>query len=93
MVSIERWKEQYKCLASQSYPNEDVYIVPQSGRGLGRNAYPKKKTLYKIKKPSVNSTKEIQIVSPVAASIKSKSTNEKKSAGNKKKTLKSGAEV
>ena len=68
MVSIERWKEQHKCFTSQSYPNEDVYIMPQSGRGVGRNAYPKK-TLYKIKKPSVKSTEEIQIVSPVAASI------------------------
>ena len=86
MVSIVRWKEQYKRLASQSYPNEDVYIVPQSGRGLGRNAYPKK-TLYKIKKPSVNSTKEIQIVSPVAASVNRARTQikKKKSAGNKKK--------
>ena len=93
MVSIERWKEQYKCLASQSYPNEDVYIMLQSGRGLGRNAYPKK-TLYKIKKPSVNSTKEIQIVSPVAASInRARVQMEKeKSAGNKK-LLKSRAEV
>ena len=49
MVSIERWKDQYKHLASQSYPNEDVYIVPQSGRGLGRNAYPKKKHSTKLK--------------------------------------------
>ena len=40
MVSIERWKEQYKHLDSQAYPHEDVYIMPQLGRGLGRNAYP-----------------------------------------------------
>ena len=93
MVSIERWKEQYKCLASQSYPNEDVYIVPQSGRGLGRNAYPKK-TLYKIKKPSVNSTKEIQIVSPVAASVnRARVQMKKKNQLEIKKTLKSGAEL
>ena len=65
MVSIERWKKQYKCLAS--HPHEDIYIVPQLGRGLGRNAYPK--TLYKIRKPSVSSTNQIQIVSPVAASV------------------------
>ena len=69
MVSIESWKEQYKCLASQAYPHEDVYIVPQLRRGLGRKAYPKKKTLYKIKNLLVRSTKQIQIVSLVAASV------------------------
>ena len=69
MVSVEKWKNHFKRFAHKAFPGEDVYIVPQTGRGLGRNAY--KKTLYQIRTPAGNSSSKptIEIVSPVASSV------------------------
>ena len=69
MVSVEKWKSHFKRFAHKAYPNEDMYIVAQSGRGLGRNAY--KRTLYQIRTPigNTNAKPTIEIVSPVASNL------------------------
>ena len=64
MVSVERWKEHFKQLAHREFPNEDMYIVNQRGRGIGRNAY--KKTVYKVRNPKPG---QVNIVSPVAQTV------------------------
>ena len=48
---------------------DDIFIVNQSGWGLGRNVYPKH-TLYKVRK-TIEGTTPITIVSPVAGKKKS----------------------
>ena len=45
---------------------DDIFIVNQSGRGLGRNAYPKC-TLYKVRKTIGNTP--VTIVSPVVGNL------------------------
>ena len=65
MVSVEQWKAHFKQLAHREFPNEDMYMVNQTGRGLGRSAY-KRQNLYKIRKPAPG---KVNIVSPVAQNI------------------------
>ena len=69
MVSVEKWKNHFKRLAHKAFPNEDMYIISQSGRGLGRNSY--KKTLYQIRTPAggTGGKPTIEIVSPVASQL------------------------
>ena len=65
MVLIEKWKEHFRCLTQKGHMHKgDIFIVNQSGWGLGRNAFPKC-TLYKVRK-IVGGTTLITIVSPVA---------------------------
>ena len=67
MVSIEKWKEHFKHMAQKGHVYEDdIFIVNQSGWGLGRNAYPKH-TLYKVRKTIGNTP--VTIVSSVAGNI------------------------
>ena len=67
MVLIEKWKEHFRCMAQKGHtPEDDIFIVNQSGRGLGRNAYPKH-TLYKVRKTIGNSP--VTIVSPVVGNL------------------------
>ena len=67
MVSIEKWKEHFRRMGSKGHTHEDdIFIVNQSGRGLGRNAYPKC-TLYKARKTIGNTP--ITIVSPVVENL------------------------
>lgn len=67
MVSIEKWKEHFRHMAQKGHMHEDdIFIVNQSGRGLGRNAYPKC-TLYKVRKTIGNTP--ITIVSPVVGNL------------------------
>ena len=61
MVSVEQWKNHFKQLAHREFPNEDMYIVNQSGRGLGRG-----KNVYKVRKPAAG---QVNIVSPVAQTV------------------------
>lgn len=64
MVSVEQWKAHFKQLAHREFPNEDVYLVNQTGRGLGRNSY--NRNVYKVRKPS---SSQVNIVSPVAQTV------------------------
>ena len=67
MVSIEKWKEHFRCMAQKGHMHEDdIFVVNQSGRGLGRNAYPKH-TLYKVRKTIGNTP--VTIVSPVMGNL------------------------
>ena len=67
MVSIEKWKEHFRHMAQKCHMHEDdIYIVNQSGRGLGRNAYPKR-TLYRVRKAIGNTS--VTIVSPVVGNL------------------------
>ena len=67
MVSIEKWKEHFRRMAQKGHTHEDdIFVVNQSGRGLGRNAYPKH-TLYKVRKTIGNTP--ITIVSPVVGNL------------------------
>ena len=67
MVSIEKWKEHFKRMAQKGHMHEDdIFILNQSGCGLGRNAY-LKHTLYKVRKTIGNTP--ITIVSSVAGNI------------------------
>ena len=55
-------------MAQKGHMHEDnIFIVNQSGWGLGRNAFPKH-TLYKVRK-TVGGTTPITIVSPVAGNL------------------------
>ena len=68
MVSKEKWKEHFRCMAQKGHMHEDdIFIVNQSGWGLGRNAFPKC-TLYKVRK-TVGGTTPITIASPVAGNL------------------------
>ena len=50
MVLIEKWKEHFRHMAQKDHMHEDdIFIVNQSQRGLGRNAYPKH-TLYTVRR-------------------------------------------
>ena len=67
MVSIEKRKEHFRHMSQKGHTHEDdIFIVNQSGRGLGRNAYPKC-TLYKVRKTIGNTP--ITIVSPVVGNL------------------------
>ena len=90
MVSIEKWKEHFRCMAQRGHTHEDdIFIVNQSGRGLGRNAYPKH-TLYKVRKTIGNTP--VTIVSPVVGNLdRAKALMEGGGGGGgkiKKKTIK-----
>ena len=67
MVSIEKWKKHFRCMAQKCHAHEDdIFIVNQSGRGLGRNAYPKR-TPCKVRKTIGNTP--VTIVSPVVGNL------------------------
>ena len=78
MVSVEKWKEHFKRLTSRLHSPDDVYLVNQTGRGLGRNSYPKR-VLYKVRRQtgvgvgggggSGGGGTKVEIVSPVAQNI------------------------
>ena len=84
MVLIEKWKEHFKCMAQKGHMHEDdIFILNQSGHGLGRNAYPKC-TLYKVRKTIGNTP--ITIVSSVAGNIdRAKALMQKGGGGKRKK--------
>ena len=84
MVSIEKWKEHFRHMAQKGQTHEDdIFIVNQSGRGLGRNAYPKH-TLYKVRKTIGNTP--ITIVSPVVQNLdRAKALMEGGGGGKRKK--------
>ena len=68
MVLIEKWKEHFRHMAQKGHMHEDdIFIVNQSGWGLGTNAFPKR-TLYKVRK-TVGGTTPVTIVSPVAGNL------------------------
>ena len=88
MVLIEKWKEHFRHIAQKGHTHEDdIFIVNQSGHGLGRNAYPKC-TLYKVRKTIGGGTTPITIVSPVAGNIDSTKALMQQGGGKgKKKTI------
>ena len=64
---IEKWKEHFRHMAQKGHMHEDdIFIVNQSGRGLGRNEYPKH-TLYKVRKTIGNTP--VTIVSSVVENL------------------------
>ena len=89
MVSIEKWKGHFRHMAQKGHTHEDdIFIVNQSGRGLGRNAY-SKRTLYKVRKTIGNTP--VTIVSPVVGNLdRAKALMEGGGGGGKrkKKTIK-----
>ena len=67
MVLIEKCKEHFRHMAQKGHTHkDDIFIVNQSGRGLGRNAYPKH-TLYKVRKTIGNTP--VTIVLPVVGNL------------------------
>ena len=76
-------------MAQKGHTHEDdIFIVNQSGRGLGKNAYPKH-TLYKVRKTIGNTP--VTIVSPVVGNLdRAKALMEGGGGGGKrkKKTIK-----
>ena len=84
MVLIEKWKEHFKRMAQKGHMHEDdIFILNQSGHGLGRNAYPKC-TLYEVRKTIGNTP--ITIVSSVAGNIdRAKALMQKGGGGKRKK--------
>ena len=84
MVSKEKSKEHFRRMAQKGHMHEDdIFIVNQSGRGLGRNAYPKH-TLYKVRKTIGNTP--ITIVSPVVGNLdRAKALMEGGGGGKRKK--------
>ena len=53
-------------MSQKGHTHKDIFIVNQSERGLGRNAYPKH-TLYKVRKTIGNTP--VTIVSPVVGNL------------------------
>ena len=47
MVSVEKWKEHFHRQAHRTFPKEEMYIVNQTGHGLGHNAY-SRQAMYKV---------------------------------------------
>ena len=88
MVSIEKWKEHFKCMAQKGHMHEeDIFIVNQSGHSLGRNSFPKC-TLYKVKK-TMGGTTSVTIVSPVAGNLdRAKALMQEGGGKRKKRTYK-----
>lgn len=94
MVSVEKWKEHFRRLTNKLHSPDDVYLVNQRGRGIGRNAYPRR-VLYKVRSQTgsgrVEGGSKVEIVSPVAqninqarALIKESSNGIKKGGGGKR---------
>ena len=84
MVSIEKWKEHFKRMAQKGHMHEDdIFILNQSGSGLGRNAYPIR-TLYKVRKTIGNTP--VTIVSSIMGNIdRAKALMQKGGGGGKRK--------
>ena len=84
MFLIEKWKEHFRHMAQKAHMHEDdIFIVNQSGRGLGRNAYPKH-TLYKVRKTIGNTP--VTIVSPAVGNLdRAKALMEGGGGGGKRK--------
>ena len=93
MVSVEKWKEHFKKMATKSFPKEAMYVVSQSGRGLGRNGY--NKTIYQIRTPASGSGGKptIELVSPVSTSLERARALVKTKAIKKKKKSKSSSKA
>ena len=67
-TSVGQWTEHFKRFAHRAFPQEDMYVVNQTGRGLSRNAY--SPTIYKIRKTEQQGpTPPVAIVSDVAANV------------------------
>ena len=92
MVSIEKWKEHFKCIVQKGHMHgDDIFILNQSGCGLGRNAYPKH-TLYKVRKTIGNTP--VTIVSSVVGNIdRAKALMQKGGGGGKRKKKKTKAKT
>jgi hypothetical protein len=76
---------------------DDVYLVNQTGRGLGRNAYPKS-AMYRVRGGStgVSAPSKVEVVSPVAQSVNQakaliSSEKSRKKGTTKSKRVKKGA--
>ena len=84
MVSIEKWKEHFRHMGQKGHTHEDdIFVLNQSGRGLGRNAYPKH-TLYKVRKTIGNTP--VTIVSPAVGNLdRTKALMEGRGGGKRKK--------
>ena len=68
MVLIEKWKEHFRHMAPKGHMHEDdIFIVNQSGWGLGRNTNPEH-ILFKVRK-TIGGTTPKTIVSPGAGNI------------------------
>lgn len=44
--SVQKWENHFKSMAQGKIPLDDIYIIPQKGRGLGST--PRGKAMYKI---------------------------------------------
>lgn len=89
MPSVEQWANHFKRMAHRTFPHEDMYIVNQKGRGLGRNAY--SKTVYKIRSPQAEEpTPPVAIVSDVAANVNRARALVQRESIKKKRTKRAG---
>ena len=68
MVSVEKWKEHFHRQAHRTFPKEEMYIVNQTGHGLGCNAY-SRRAMYKVQRTSGGPNPSVEIVSPIAQSL------------------------
>ena len=66
MVSVEKWKEHFCRQAHQTFLKE-MYIVNQTGHGLGHNAY-SRQAMYKVQCTS-GPNPSVEIVSLIAQSL------------------------
>ena len=65
MVSVEKWKEHFRRQVHRTFTKEEMYIVNQTGHGLGRNAY-SRQAMYKVRHTSGGPNPSVEIVSPIA---------------------------
>ena len=65
MVSVEKWKEHFCRQAHRTFPKEEMYIVNQTGHGLGRKAY-SRQAMYKVQHTSGSPNPSVEMVSPIA---------------------------
>ena len=78
MMDLEKWKEHFKHMAKGEIPPDDIYVLNQRGRDLGKNR--NGKVLYKVKQSGQGSVQKPVMITPVAqglAQAKSKNSRTK----------------
>ena len=67
MVDLEKWKKHFKHMAKGEIPPDDIYVLNQRGRGLGKNR--NGKVLCKVKQSGQDPVQKPVMITPVAQGL------------------------